>query len=1367
MSDIHTQFEVHSESLDGDTNDQPDMEIWSAALPYVPGLVLDAIRREPHRHGPWIERIEGSIALADISGFTPMAERLAQAGKEGAEWLTDIMNRYFGRMLHISRGHGCCNTRFAGDALILTFMGSGHATRAIAAASAMQRATSRFTTFRAGEHRVRLKMTAGVHSGLFWSAVAGLPELRMQHFILGREASGVAEIQAAATTGELLITSAALDRAGELCVTEPCVNGYRVLRLSKRVVPQRRVEEEVPPPCSPLDLLAYVPPPIAMAMRSGRQARTIAGEHRKVTIAFINCLGVTELLEQQGAEALLDELQRYLSCVLRLSDQYGGFLLDNDIHTDGIKLIVVFGAPVAHEQDSANALRFALELARELPQLKLHFSHRIGINSGFVFSADVGAPYARKYTVMGDAVNLAARLMSSGAVNQILVSSRVMAEAGPIFVGEELAPIRVKGKRDPVRVCLLKGERSVVPTVTAQPSSPLVGRQAEMEAFQRACREVENGVGRAIVLSGEPGIGKSRLVMEMRNQCDGQGWAIHQGTCYPHTAGKPFAPWIQLLDSYFDICAADAPEARTKKVMGTIGNCRRDLQEKASLLNPLLDAFIPQSEVTLSLDEETRRRHLFELITELLQAAAVSAPLLLILEDLHWADVSSLQLLNHVGASLAFSPFLLCLTHRPRADLQLDLPQVSSLTIALAELSQSAATDLVRTILGQPQLDAQIAGVILSKAQGNPLFLQETAQSMRQSGVLDSMLSTPFFRLTEEIEGLDIPDRLQTLIMSRIDSLNPTTKEILCAASVVGLAFDIHSLQPLVKVDRDIHLPGQLQELVRLGLADRKHEARGPAYQFKHGLIQEVAYDSLPFARRRELHYLVASCIEHDHSRHLEPMYDVLVHHYSHSTNGEKTRFYALKAGAKARQVFAHSEAIEYYRRGLATLGEKGVSLADQRSYFLERIGDSYEASGHYGKAAAAYSQALRHWRIAVRRPAASAGASADLIDGLVTGARESSLCHKTAVACERRSDYDSALGWLESASRVLPPRQPLQAAKINITKSWVLYRKGLYEEAIGCGRLGLRVARRTVNRHAVAYANEVLAASNIEIGRLRRAIRYRQSALRIYNELEDLRGQSRAHNNLGVCYHALGNRGKALEHYTASLHIDERIGNAIEAAISHNNIGEELLARGQADLAITHFNSVVDTYNREGDPLGAAGLALVNLSRAHQRRRDYKMAFESLKQGTALLRKAGARSTLLEAVLQEAELLLEVDLIGSALRKCHQGLKAARELGTKPMEVRGLRVLGRIQFAHGDYGQAKVSIQHSAELAHRINAKYERGLALLCLAKLYSRQMQTRGSRRACRSLLREAETIFRLAGAEADLAEVLQLQNDPRSSR
>ncbi len=219
---------------EGNKLEIPNISALSSIVPYLPSILLDTVSRNPNRPIPWIECLDGSLVLADVSGFTSMTEKLAQVGKEGAEWLTSIINDYFQRMLDTVSNYGGTNLRFGGDALLLLFRGDSHAVRAVAAASAMQRATRQFTTFHFGKYRVHLKMTVGVHSSSFYHAAVGLKEYPVQHLVLGSATNVVAKIQGLATTGELVISRETCDLIGDLCLTEPRSDGFVVLRLRKR-----------------------------------------------------------------------------------------------------------------------------------------------------------------------------------------------------------------------------------------------------------------------------------------------------------------------------------------------------------------------------------------------------------------------------------------------------------------------------------------------------------------------------------------------------------------------------------------------------------------------------------------------------------------------------------------------------------------------------------------------------------------------------------------------------------------------------------------------------------------------------------------------------------------------------------------------------------------------------------------------------------------------------------------------------------------------------------------------------------------------------------------------------------------------------
>jgi tetratricopeptide (TPR) repeat protein len=289
---------------------------------------------------------------------------------------------------------------------------------------------------------------------------------------------------------------------------------------------------------------------------------------------------------------------------------------------------------------------------------------------------------------------------------------------------------------------------------------------------------------------------------------------------------------------------------------------------------------------------------------------------------------------------------------------------------------------------------------------------------------------------------------------------------------------------------------------------------------------------------------------------------------------------------------------------------------------------------------------------------------------------------------------------------------------------------------------------------HDTAYAYNILASSYLDIGNINKAIKYRKVAISLYEQLDNIPGLAQAHNNLGASYQSLGNQNLALHHFELSLTLCERIG------------GEVLLTLGKLDESINHLSKVVETYDLKGDPLAACGLALVNLSRAYQRKQDMVQAFDSLKRGSEMLRRARAKGLLAEALLQQAELELFAFQIEDSTRTCNRVLKDTQELGLKLLQARAFHILGRIKIADELYEQGENYLRQSISLAQSINADYERGIALMHLAVLYSKQAEGDNYSRRWGTVLNQAVKIFRRVGAEADLIQALQIQSNLKSS-
>ncbi|MEI6726832.1 MAG: adenylate/guanylate cyclase domain-containing protein, partial [Actinomycetes bacterium] len=352
------------------------------AVTYLPASLVRAAAAHPARELPWCDEVDGTMVMADLSGFTNLSERLGKLGDEGAERLTGTINSFFERMLDTACGYGGDTLTFGGDAILLLFDGEDHASRAVTAGLAMLKQTGRAAAIDAGDGKVKIGMSVGAHSGTFLLAGAGLADERAHLFVLGRGAETTALAESAAERGQMAVSAATkkllpggsrLGRAGEFWRVDELTNGR-----ARLIAPGCERPASAGPPGadeSGRQLAPFLPPYARMATVEGSERVTLTPEHRRVSIVFINILGLNELIDEQGSDAAVDQLQAYATMVARLSTRHHGFVVSTDIATRGSKLIVTFGAPVAHEYAAANAARFALDLCAELRASGLDVQH--------------------------------------------------------------------------------------------------------------------------------------------------------------------------------------------------------------------------------------------------------------------------------------------------------------------------------------------------------------------------------------------------------------------------------------------------------------------------------------------------------------------------------------------------------------------------------------------------------------------------------------------------------------------------------------------------------------------------------------------------------------------------------------------------------------------------------------------------------------------------------------------------------------------------------------------------------------------------------------------------------------------------------
>lgn len=559
---------------------------------------------------------------------------------------------------------------------------------------------------------------------------------------------------------------------------------------------------------------AAPPPPPVPAVSTPH----MAGERRVVTILFADISGFTALSEKMDPEQVRNLMNACFDQLVPLVEKYGG-VVDKFI---GDEIMALYGAPVAHEDDPARALRTALEMMDALSQFNSKFDTSLGmhagINTGLVVSGGIGSQGRQQYSVMGDAVNLASRLEDASSTGEILIGPDTQRLTAPLFSFETLEPIRVKGKSEPIPIYRLLGLKEQPGRVRglAGLSSPMVGRERELNTMLQLSEAVRVGLGRAALIIGEPGLGKSRLMGEWRTLTNEQSeiqnpkskirWA--EGNCLSYGQGLAYHLLIDLLRSLISVpAAASETETRTALYSLTESLFGSGVMDTYPYLAHLLSLQLEGQalERVSQLDPQALQNQYLSALRQLCRALAEQSPLILILEDIHWADPSSTDLLIKLLPLVSETAILFCFVTRPDRDTpgwKLVTAVREQLGASLAELHLQTLSDddsrqLISNLLEIEALPEPVRALILKKAEGNPFFVEEVIRMLIDRGMI--VKSGGGWVAQAEIETVDIPDNLQGLLLARIDRLPDDVKHTLRVASVIGRQFSVRVLEEVLR----------------------------------------------------------------------------------------------------------------------------------------------------------------------------------------------------------------------------------------------------------------------------------------------------------------------------------------------------------------------------------------------------------------------------------------------------------------------------------------------------------------------------------------------------------------------------------------
>jgi len=673
------------------------------------------------------------------------------------------------------------------------------------------------------------------------------------------------------------------------------------------------------------------------------------GERKRVTVLFADIIGSTLLIQDLDPESAAERLEPALKVMVDAVHAFDGTV--NRVQGDGI--MALFGAPFAHEDHAVRACYAALrmqERQREFGDGELAL--RVGLNSGEVVVRSIGNDLWMDYDAMGLTVHLAARMEQSAAAGSIRVTSHTFRLAEGFIEARPLGPTNIKGLRQPLATYELIGATPARSRWQARASrglTRLVGRDDDLATLDRALTRARAGQGQVVGLVGEPGIGKSRLLHEFLQSDAVRDATVLSAAAGPYDINTAYHAIGGLLQQWFTIGEHDDRAQIGAKVAAQLAAIDAALTNRLPALSALLGLPVTDPD-WLELDPPLRRSRIIEAVVDLVLAAAAGSPLVLVFEDLHWADSESLATLASLADALAAAPVLLLATYRSEHEPHWsDSAEIT--TLRLEPLGDDAAETLLDQLLGTGSDLAELKQRLLNRAEGTPLFLEETVRSLSESGVLDG--DPGAYRLIHDASRLDIPASVQAVLAARIDRLSSEPKWLLQVASVIGPDTPLALLRAVAGMPEDRIRDG-LATLTAAEFLYNGQPLQAPQYSFRHVLAQEVAYASLLIGQRRALHVQTLQAIELQHADRLEEYVERLAHHAVLGELWDKGVSYLRRSADKAIERSAYREANTFLGQALEALpqlpeGRESTQQAiDVRLEFRVTLGASGEFQRMY-----------------------------------------------------------------------------------------------------------------------------------------------------------------------------------------------------------------------------------------------------------------------------------------------------------------------------------------------------------------------------------------------------------------------------------
>lgn len=1126
---------------------------------YLPAFILRRMGRDATlTMAPSLEHFPAAALFADLSGFTALTEQLSLHNPAGTEELTQILDLYFGHLVRVVTAHGGDVMKFAGDGLLALWYGEEDlaqlAQRAVQCGLAIQMMMSPEMWGSFESTTTPLKIRVGVGAGQVTTMHIGGIFGRWELLVTGEpiRQTGLAESQA--QPGDVVIAAEAWPLVATSCMGVALPSGgVRLVSLTD-YLPMRALEVPLLHAEMADSLRFYLPKAILARMDAGQTAWL--AEQRRVTVLFINLPDLQAATPLSQAQAMMRSIQSMLY-------RYEGSISRLGTDAKGPTLVAALGLPpFSHEDDPERGARAALDIHAALAEQGLRCA--IGITTGQALCGAVGGEVRREYTMMGSMVNRSARLMQAAAqLNPedgmtILCDAATMSATHHALRFERLAPLRLKGVREPVVV--YRPLALALPAMVREPAptmGPLIGRQRERALMQTFLHNlVAQGQGATLILEGDEGIGKTRLLHELEHTARQAGIETKMGIGRSVDAA-PYGAWRTIFRALLLNDAAQWPA-------DLLGD---DLMPLAPLLRAVLHVELPETAITAQMSGQVRADNTRDLLVRLLDRAAQRSLLALIIEDAQWLDTSSWALLLAVAERV--ERLLLVVATRPLSDPPPEYQRLAYLPhtrrISLGGLEPSQIRDLLAQHLGVERVPAAIWQLIADRSQGNPFFSEELLHALRQNGLItvvgrECQIVARVGDPIQVLNAVPLPSTIEGLITSRIDRLTAAQQLTLKVASVIGRSFALSTLNAIHPVEDDPnHLVEQLFTLQQAGLV--LIEAFDPEllYTFRHAVVAEVAYNLMSFRQRRQLHRALAEYYTADGDA------AQLAYHWRQADEPDRAVGYLARAGEQALAAGAYREASSFLREAIQISGGSHDTTATPdlvtRIRWERQLAEAYHGLGRLNE-------------------------SRDLLERA-----EEHLSRLLPVHLRRTM---MGLGWLllrQGLRTILPLPAPRrepdsevlrEAARTSMLLAQLSYYNSQLPEAIRAALRSLSLAERSgeTPELAAAYASAHLATGFI--APLSR--RYQHRALDLAHQINHLPTYAWVYQAQGIAAIDHANWRRATAALNLALAVAEHLGDQRRRAECLGMLALAALLQGQIQTAQDRYAELYAAAQTSGD---------------------------------------------------------------------------------------------------------------------------------------------------------------------------------------